>query len=219
MSATETLLIPARVHGRVLVRRAPPPVHGVLAGFHGYGEDAAIQLERLERMTDPAWTLVAVQALNRFYRGRSRETIAGWMTRDDRLAAIADNIAYVDAALDAVHAEAGQPIVVLTGFSQGVAMAFRAAVRGRRPASAVIAVGGDVPPELLEDPSALFPEVLLVRGERDEWYTAAKMAHDTAALIARGVHVRTEVVEGGHEWLPAVSVLAGRFLAELGRSR
>lgn len=218
MSATETLLIPARVHGRVLVRRAPPPVRGVLAGFHGYGEHAAIQLERLERTADPApWTLVAVQALNRFYRGRSRETIAGWMTRDDRLAAIADNIAYVDSALDAV--DVGRQPLVLTGFSQGVAMAFRAAVRGRRPAAAVIAVGGDVPPELLEDPGALFPDVLLVRGERDEWYTAAKMAHDAAALTARGGHVRTEVVEGGHEWLPAVSVLAGRFLAALGPSR
>jgi predicted esterase len=208
----EALLIPARVHGRVLVRRAPRPVRGVLAGFHGYAEHAAAAMVRLEQMADTHWTLVAVQALNRFYRGRSTETVAGWMTREDRLIAIADNIAYVDAAIETAERDASVPLV-LSGFSQGVAMAFRSAARSRRRPQAVIAVGGDVPPELLDDPAATFPDVLLVRGDADAWYTAAKMAADADALAARGAHVQTAVIPGGHEWTAAVSELGRTFLA------
>jgi len=39
--------IAATTHGRVLVRRAAAP-RRILAGFHGYLENAAIQLARLE---------------------------------------------------------------------------------------------------------------------------------------------------------------------------
>ena len=108
-----------------------------------------MQMERLRAIPGAAaWTLVSVQGLHRFYRGRTEEVVASWMTREDREVAIADNIAYVDAALDAVPHD-GSTRIVFAGFSQGVAMAFRAALRGRRRAAGVIAIGGDVPPELL----------------------------------------------------------------------
>ena len=209
----ETLSIEARTHGRVLVRRPAGAGRGTLAGFHGYAEGARAQLDRLAGIPGSArWTLVAPQALNRFYRGRTDETVACWMTREDRLTSIADNLEYVRRALDAADAGVGR--LVLAGFSQGVAMAFRAAVRGTRPAAAVIAVGGDIPPELLEG-AASFPPVLLIRGADDEWYTAEKMAADAAALRARQTPVQAEVVSGRHEWNRAVSDLAGAFLGRL----
>ena len=52
------------------------------------------------------------------------------MTRQDRDDMIADNIEYVDRVV-AAAAPPGVPLVT-AGFSQGVAMAFRAGVRGRR---------------------------------------------------------------------------------------
>ena len=45
-------------------------------------------------------------------------------------------------------------------------MAFRAGVLGARKADAVLALGGDVPPELLADDRRSFPRVLLARGAR-----------------------------------------------------
>src|SRR5262249_2253174 len=74
--------IAATTHGRVLVRPARGATsRGVLAGFHGYSETAAIQLARLEAIPGAAaWTLVSVQALHRFYRGRAQEVGASWMT-------------------------------------------------------------------------------------------------------------------------------------------
>jgi predicted esterase len=186
----------------------------VLVGFHGYMENAAIQMKRLEEIPGSArWTLVAVQALHRFYRGRTDDVAACWMTREDREDAIADNLAYVAAALDlAPHDETMR--IVYAGFSQGVAMAYRAAIRGRRP-SAVIAVGGDVPPELLEDTRLVLPPVLLLRGARDvEWYTPAKFDADVAALTARGTTLRTVVYDGAHEWNAAVSAAIAAFIRE-----
>ena len=44
----------------------------VLVGFHGYTENADIQMERLAALPgSERWTLVSVQGLHRFYRGRS----------------------------------------------------------------------------------------------------------------------------------------------------
>jgi predicted esterase len=190
----------------------------VLAGFHGYSETAAIQMPRLEAIDRAeAWTLLSVQGLHRFYRGRTQEVGASWMTREDRETAIADNLAYVAAALRQVPDDAAHG-VVYAGFSQGVAMAFRAALLGseprtpRTPAAGIIAVGGDVPPELLADRALTFPPLFLARGSADEWYTAAKFDADVAALRARAVDVHPFVYDAPHDWTPAVSDAAGEWL-------
>ena len=212
----KTLNIPTRIHGRVLVRAAADPT-AVLVGFHGYTENAAIQMERLQALPgSEGWTLVAVQGLHRFYRGRSEEVVASWMTREDRDDMIADNIEYADRAIDAA-APSGAPLFTI-GFSQGVAMAFRAGVRGRRPAAGVIAVGGDVPPELLADPTAQIPVTLLARGERDDWYTTAKLESDAAALRDRGIPVETLIYHGAHAWTPEVASGISMFIRRLSES-
>ena len=216
----DIISVPAMTHGRVLIRPARAgAARGVLAGFHGYGEGAAAQMDRLLAIPGSAsWTLVSVQALNRFYDRRSQEVIACWMTQQDREDAISDNIAYVAAAMDSVPHDDARP-VIFAGFSQGVAMAYRAACRGPYRAAGVIAVGGDVPPELLADSSLVFPPVLVVRGSRDEWYSAAKFEHDIAALTARGVALQSLVADAGHEWNEPVGQEAARFLDTCGSVR
>jgi predicted esterase len=214
VSGIQTRLVPAATHGRMLLREAARP-RGLLVGFHGYAEDAEAQMARLQSIPGTEdWTLVSIQGLHRFYRGRSEQVVSGWMVRQDRETMIADNIAYVDTALSALSPD-GVPIV-FAGFSQGVAMAFRAAVRGVRPAAGVIAAGGDVPPELLADESARFPSVLLMRGSREDWYTEDKLRSDVAALEARGVRVTAVTYDGGHDWTGDVSAAAGRFLSGVG---
>src|SRR6516164_2453179 len=86
--------IEAVTHGRYLVD-AREPGAPVLVGFHGYAESAEIQFERLQAVAgaDP-WILISVQGLHRFYRGRSTDVVASWMTSQDREIAIADNTMY-----------------------------------------------------------------------------------------------------------------------------
>jgi poly(3-hydroxybutyrate) depolymerase len=129
-------IIAATVHGRYIA--IPPSTPGpapILVGFHGYGEDAEAQLERLRAIPESRrWLTVSIQALHPFYQRRTERVVASWMTRQDREAAIADNVAYVSGCIDAVAAEwPTMPTVVFAGFSQGVAMAFRAAVRPEVP--------------------------------------------------------------------------------------
>ena len=208
------LSVPAPIHGRVIVRDVGEP-RGLLVGFHGYLENCEIQMERLAAVSGADdWTLVSVQGLHRFYKGRSQGIVASWMTRQDREDAIRDNVAYVDNVIEATRS--GTELIVCTGFSQGVAMAFRAAVRGRAGASAVIAVGGDVPPELLADAQSRFPRTLLARGASDDWYTADKLEKDVSALRARGDDPETLTYEGGHLWTAEVSAAVGRVLAATG---
>jgi predicted esterase len=210
----ETLSIRTTSHGRVLVRRSQQPAAtGVLAGFHGYMENAAIQMARLTAIPGSAtWTLVSVQGLHRFYRGRSEEVIASWMTREDREDAIADNIEYAAAALETVRTDGACPLVCF-GFSQGVATAFRAGMRGARGAAGIIAVGADIPPELLADQTVEFPRVLLLRGARDEWYTDAKLSADIAALERRDVRPQVHVYDGAHEWTTEVADQIASFIS------
>ncbi len=210
--------LPIVVHGRILV--ASPGGAGpwpVLVGFHGYGEAAERQLEAMRRVSEgQAWLLVSVQAPHPFYT-KTQEVVAGWMTRQDRDLAIADNIRYVADAMTTVRAEwPTTATTVVTGFSQGVAMAWRAAAYAVRPTAGLIALAGDVPPEVAGDPTLSLPPALLGRGTRDRWYTAAKMEADRAHLASRGVRVEVCAFEGGHEWAAEFVAAAGRFLLSVG---
>jgi predicted esterase len=192
--------IEARTHGRFLVRVpdvAPP--WPLLVGFHGYGETADDHMSALRTIPGTAdWLLVSVQALHPFYTRKDR-VVASWMTREDRALAIADNIDYVGRVLGRVRSEyqACEPLV-FSGFSQGAAMAYRAAAHHR--AAALIILAGDVPPDVLDERVAPLPPVLIGRGTRDEWYTEAKEAADRGALAKLDARVDVCVFDGGHEW-------------------
>jgi predicted esterase len=207
--------IAATTHGRYLV--SPPATDGpapLLVGFHGYAEPAEAQLERLRAIPGVAkWLIASVQALHRFYRGRTDEVVAGWMTRQDRDLAIADNLAYVSAVVEALAGEFPlAPTLVFAGFSQGVAMAFRAAASSARPVAGVMACGGDVPPELETASLGRVGAALIGRGLGDPWYTSAKLASDAARLRDAGVDLADLEFEGGHEWSAPFVDAAAAFL-------
>jgi predicted esterase len=186
----------------------------MLVGFHGYAESAETQLERLRAIPGSGgWLIVSIQGLHRFYERRRNEVIANWMTRQDREHAIADNLAYVDAVVDAVSREwAAAPRVVFAGFSQGVAMAFRAAVASTHRVDGVIAAGGDVPPEIDLIALARVGAVLVCRGARDEWYAPATFENDQRRLRESRVDVTPLAFDGKHEWSDEVSHAASIFL-------
>lgn len=208
----------ATVHGRYFVR--PPgtaPADRWLVGFHGQAQAAGDFLGDLERIPrGPNWLVASVQGLNRYYAGRSRKTVANWMTSQDREIVIADNVAWVDTVLDRLEQEFGPPrAIVFAGFSQGVAMAYRAGMLCRRPCDAIIAVGGDVPPELRTAPTREWPRVLAATGAQDGWYTPARLEEDMAFLRARRPDAEALVFDGGHELADGLVAAAGHLLAAI----
>jgi predicted esterase len=208
--------IAASTHGRYLIEpSASPGPAPLLVGFHGYAEGAEAQFGRLRAIPGAdRWRIASIQGLNRFYQRRTNDVIAGWMTRQDRELAIGDNLAYVAAVIDEIGREwPAPPRVVFAGFSQGVAMTFRAAATARA-VDGVIAVGGDVPPEIAPSALARIPAALICRGTRDEWYAAATFDNDVKRLREAGTGIEPLLYDGGHEWSIAVAQAAGRFLRE-----
>jgi predicted esterase len=231
----------------IVVPGARPEGAPLLVAYHGYAELAEAALERIQSIPGADhWLLLSIQGLNRFYRGRTRndkasgvargagapqteragagrgapatDVVAGWMTSQDRELAIADNIEYVSAVVRSVTTEwRTSATLVFSGFSQGVAMAYRAACASPRPIAAVMALGGDVPPDLDRTHLARIPAALVGRGQRDEWYTNQKCAGDLVRLQAAGVGVTQVTLDAGHEWTPAFSAAAASFLTRLAR--
>ena len=125
----EAKQIATLVHGTYLVE-LPEPLAGapLLVGFHGYGENAAIHLAELARIPGASrFLLCSVQGLHPFYN-KAGEVVASWMTRHDRERAIEDNVRYVAAVVTRLQRD--YPVgerLVFAGFSQGSAMAYRAA--------------------------------------------------------------------------------------------
>src|SRR3954469_23427146 len=175
--------IAATTHGRYLVR-APetPPARVAVVGFHGYGQRAEHMLDELAALPrSDAWLLVSVQGLHRFYDRAAQQVIAHWMTREDRELAIADNVAYVDAVVAAVAAAHPFQRLVFVGFSQGTAMASRAAAHAGDRCHGLVLLGGDVAPEVLAS-GARLPRTILGRGTADGYYSARQFTADGEAL-------------------------------------
>ena len=150
--------IATATHGRYLVEPADGQAIGLLVGFHGQSETAATELDHVRAIRgNRPWSLVSVQGLHRYYTRRS-DVVAAWMTREDRDLAIADNIQYVRAVLNQVTTEHGlPPRLVFCGFSQGTAMAYRAAVFSGYHANGLIILAGDLPPDVAPAAATLPP--------------------------------------------------------------
>jgi predicted esterase len=205
-------------HGRVLVDEASAAPARLLVVFHGYAqraEDALVPARRIPGIAQ--WRLAAAQGLHPFYTRNDERVVASWMTREDRELAIADNVAYVDRAIDAAWPEPGGPRrLVVLGFSQGAAMAYRAALLGRHRVSGVAALGGDIPPEFKAPEAAhVWPPVLVGAGRMDGWYTHAKADADEAFLRSKGIAHEIVRFDGGHEWSDAFLNACGEWLSRL----
>ena len=198
----------------MLIERAEDPL-GALVGFHGYAQTAEDMRAELQQIPGAdRWTTVSIQALHPFYIRGDSKVVANWMTRQDRNLAIADNIAYVQSAIAQALADLAPGLhVVMVGFSQGAAMAYRAAPHSTRPVAGVVALGGDIPPELKEGASLTWPPVLVGVGDREEWYAGDKFAADLTFLQSRGITHQVVRFDGAHEWTAAFRDEVGRFIA------
>ena len=175
---------------------------------HGYGQLAREFLEGFEPISALHRVIAAPEALSRFYAGSpdarqpGARVGASWMTREDRLAEIDDQVAYLDgvAAELAGRAPNGVRLRAL-GFSQGVSTLCRWIGLGRSRPVEVILWAGEIPVDL---PDPLLNERLgsarvhLVSGTRDRLVPDAIVAHHEARLRAAGIVPIVHRFDGGH---------------------
>ena len=176
---------------------------------HGYGQLARLFLRHFEPVATGDRVVVAPEALSRFYLGDPRGSHANarvgatWMTREDRLADIADYVGYLDAVADAVLAPTPQDgvRVVVLGFSQGAATASRWVTRGRLRAEELVLWGERLPHDLdvaADTESLRRVRVTFVVGSEDRHVSVEAVAEHQALLAAHGVSHRMVTFTGGH---------------------
>ena len=175
---------------------------------HGYGQLAGRFVRHFESIAGPERMIVAPEALSRFYVESPGKTHvdthvgATWMTREDRLSDIEDNIEYLD-ALHA-HIRATLPPLPLAftafGFSQGVATVCRWLERTDVRADRVILWGGIIPADvdLAASPALRAARLTVAAGTADEHATAGMLAAQDARLTAYGIQCERVSFDGSH---------------------
>ena len=173
--------------------------------LHGYGQLARYFIRHFRALDNGSRLIVAPEALSRFYLGDGEYERVGatWMTREDRLAEIADYIAYLDALYARVFADLDrdQTSVQVLAFSQGTATACRWLTDGTATADRLILWGGAIPHDFdfqRHRPRLNELRLTLVTGTEDEYATPEKVQEEEARLRHEAVAFQSITYSGGH---------------------
>ena len=171
--------------------------------LHGWGQNARSFIRKFAPLRQRNILVVAPQAPHQFYLDmETRKVGFGWMTAFDRDRAIPNLVAGLDATLDAVEVEFGAPLLCpcILGFSQGVSIAWRYLVHGRRNVAGIVACGGDMPSDVEHAlPTRQSVPVLLVHGREDTIVPWAKAQYAESVLREQGHSLETNYFDGGHD--------------------
>ena len=203
------------------VGQAGPDVREVWIVCHGYGQLARYFLRPFRLLAGPEAPqrlVAAPEGLSRFYLnspdGGYERVGASWMTKEDRIDEIGDQVAFLDAVLAEVAGGLDAFRLGVLGFSQGAATAARwldqsplLAARGWHPARFVV-WGADLPHDLdLEAAGGRWlggADLHLVIGSEDEYASPDRVQVARDRLDAAGVAYRHVPYAGGHRVVPEV---------------
>jgi len=122
--------------------------------LHGYSQLPAQFIKPFEILVDDETKIIAPEGLSRFYvKGYFGNVGAFWMTKEDRMNDIVDNIHYLDVLLNKLLHELNdvpEKIIVL-GFSQGGAAAARWAALTDHKIDHLIIHSSEFPKDIADD--------------------------------------------------------------------
>lgn len=172
--------------------------------FHGYGQLARFFIRKFQPLP-PGSLLVVPQGLSKFYLSDSYERVgASWLTKEDRLTDLANQLTYLDQVYKAISQEidTAQTTLNVVGFSQGCATAVRWLVHAGLPFDRLILWAGlfphDVPPgqgHLLR-PGA---RVQLVYGTQDKYVSQEAIRQQIMTVSAALKTPEVVSFDAGHE--------------------
>ncbi len=175
--------------------------------FHGQGQLSEFFLKKFEVLDPSTNFIIAPQGLSKYYLGGFTGRVgACWMTKEDRLTEIENQVRYLEAVVQSEIGEFDGEIVLL-GFSQGTATLMRYVLHTSLAINKIILWAGSVPPELTPEMVAHWPafSAHYVYGDKDQFDTEGQFDKEHLkfeALIGRSV--RKLVFSGKHEVAPDV---------------
>lgn len=189
-----------------LLGQPGPQVREALVLLHGYRQLAAPFLRKFEMLAAPGRLLAAPEGLSRFYlEGYSGRVGASWMTAEDRVSEIADQVRYLDHLSEILSEGCASPLSLhILGFSQGAATAWRWIAQGAVVPASLTLWCGSVPAEFGESALSKLGRAALwqVNGREDAFFSPEMARQHAAILRERLPHLRTLDFSGGHELPP-----------------
>ena len=200
MNTIHTLL--AKKTARVGVLGNPNQAGEVVVALHGYGQLLPYFMRHFEPLVTQERSFIVPEGLNRFYvEGTSGRVGANWMTREERLADIADNHRYLDEVVAAYAGSLDGRKLTVFAFSQGVATACRWLAH-RGGAQRAIFWAGSLPPDVAWPALATVfgkMETHVVVGTDDPYFPQADLSPLTGFLDESGASYTLNHFEGGHK--------------------
>ena len=180
----------------------PEQADEVVVALHGYGQLLPYFMRHFEPLVRNNRCFIIPEGLSRFYvEGTSGRVGATWMTREERLADIADNRRYLDEVVAAYAGSLEGRKLTVFAFSQGVATACRWLAH-RGGAQRAIFWAGSLPPDVAWPATAALFQTMdthVVVGTEDPYFPAADLSPLTGFLDESGASYALHHFEGGHK--------------------
>jgi len=170
--------------------------------LHGYGQLVDFFIEKFHVLDESEHFVIAPEGIHRFYlKGTSGRVGASWMTKEERLDDISDNVEYLNLiAEEFVSGKSFDKIIVL-GFSQGASTAARWIQMGKIKPDMFVQWAGVFPPDLdVSNDGNRFTEIqhLFVIGNQDQYFT--DISDDEVFIQAKNMGISPEIIrfDGNH---------------------
>ncbi|WP_299818876.1 phospholipase [uncultured Pontibacter sp.] len=217
MPITEQKLIVPRTARFYTLGIPSPEVQDLWIVCHGYGQLAKYFLRHFAILDNGKTVVVAPEALSRFYLdGFSGRVGATWMTKEDRLAEIEDQAAYLNLLLQEQLEQLPQNVrVTVLGFSQGGATVSRWLATENIKVHRLILWAASFPEDIDfaagKTAFANLP-VAMVYGTQDEFITPEALERKQQLMAQLGISPSIYTFEGGHTLHPDTLQLVDKQL-------
>lgn len=184
-----------------------PKTRRVWIAFHGYGMLAKYFIRKFEKLDATENFIIAPQGLSKFYlEGFTGRVGASWMTKEDRLSEIDNQVTYVNQVLANEKINTQKVEIILFGFSQGVATACRYGAYSTLAFQKLILWAGTFPPDIPSEKTKHWgkqSEIIYFTGNQDPFFKEDMIDQQNQQVqIATGSKPQLVRFEGKHEVLP-----------------
>lgn len=181
----------------------------IIVAFHGYGQLAKYFIRKFDFLDESKYYVIAPQGLSKFYLKNHTRVGASWMTKENRLLDLKNQLHYIQTVFEAETQSVDWSKVKLSviGFSQGTATASRWTTTHQIAFDTFIAYAGQLAYELTKRDFNFMKshaEVFCFLGDNDQFYNGENIPKFEAAFKTVFPKGKFELFEGKHKFLRTV---------------
>ena len=180
--------------------------------FHGYGMLSKYFIKKFKNLENNQTVIISPEALSRFYIGKSYDRVgASWITKEDKLDDIDDNIAYLNSLFELTtkNIDLNSINIHVLGFSQGGATACRWILNSNIKIHSLGLWGADIPIDCLSEKNrekwVQFKTTLII-GKRDEFISDENKAKFAKLLSSYRLKYNLIEYDGTHKIIEEVLI-------------